>query len=264
MGTLLIVNATMGLIDDCIECFSTRCFYEVLKISKDAVDTQIKKSYRKISLKVHPDRALATDKELATTKFQVLSKVTKILLDKDQRSLYDETGQVLDDCDNDDVINLKNWNDYFKSLYKLDISDVKKFHAEYRYSDIEVEDLKQNYVDIEGDMNKLFEFQLCSEIDDEPRFRKIIDEAIEKGEVPSFDKYVNESEAKKKKRKNRWVKERKEAKKAIEKMGVSVDQSKEDLSMMIKNKNKSRQDSFLAELEAKYCKPKKKARKKAS
>lgn len=52
-------------------------------------------------------------------------------------------------------------------------------------------------------------------------FRKIIDEAIEKGEVPSFDKYVNESEAKKKKRKNRWVKERKEAKKAIKKMGVS-------------------------------------------
>ena len=69
--TLLAVNATMGLIDDCIECFSTRCFYEVLKISKDAVDTQIKKSYRKISLKVHPDRASATDKELATTKFQV-------------------------------------------------------------------------------------------------------------------------------------------------------------------------------------------------
>ena len=49
----------------------------------------------------------------------MLSKVTKILLDKDQRSLYDETGQVLDDCDNDDVINLKNWNDYFKSLYKV-------------------------------------------------------------------------------------------------------------------------------------------------
>lgn len=44
----------------------------------------------------------------------------------------------------------------------------------------------------------------------------------------------------------------------------TVDQTKEDLSMMIKNKNKSRQDNFLAELEAKYCKPKKKVKKKAS
>ena len=61
----------MGLIDDCIECFSTKCFYEILKISKNAVDAQIKKSYRKISLQVHPDRASATEKELATTKFQV-------------------------------------------------------------------------------------------------------------------------------------------------------------------------------------------------
>jgi len=254
----------MGLIDDCIECFSTKCFYEILKISKNAVDAQIKKSYRKISLQVHPDRASATEKELATTKFQVLSKVTKILLDKDQRSLYDKTGQVFDDCDHNDVSNLKNWNEYFKSLYKLDISDVKKFHAEYRYSDIEVEDLKQNYVDVEGDMNKLFEFQLCSEIDDEPRFRKIIDEAIEKGEVPSFDKYVNESEAKKKKRKKRWAKERKEAEKAKKKIGVSVDQSEDELRMMIKNNNKARQENFLADLEAKYCKPKKKVKKKAS
>lgn len=40
-------------------------------------------------------------------------------MDKDQRSLYDKTGQVFDDCDHNDVSNLKNWNEYFKSLYKV-------------------------------------------------------------------------------------------------------------------------------------------------
>ena len=62
----------MGLIDDCLENFSTKCLYEVLELSKDAADKEIKTSYRKISLKVHPDRASAIDKEIATTKFQVI------------------------------------------------------------------------------------------------------------------------------------------------------------------------------------------------
>ena len=42
----------------------TKNLYEILGVSKDATDDEIKKSYRKLSLKYHPDRqAGKTDKE---------------------------------------------------------------------------------------------------------------------------------------------------------------------------------------------------------
>lgn len=52
----------------------------------------VKKAYYKLSLKVHPDRASTSEKEDATTKFQVLGKIYSVLSDKERRTLYDQTG----------------------------------------------------------------------------------------------------------------------------------------------------------------------------
>ena len=52
----------------------------------------VKKAYRRLSLKVHPDRVGKKEKKAATCKFQVLGKVYSILSDKDKRAVYDETG----------------------------------------------------------------------------------------------------------------------------------------------------------------------------
>jgi len=59
----------MGLFDQCRELFKTACLYEVLGITKEATDVEIRRSYYKVSLQVHPDRA--PEDPGATEKFQV-------------------------------------------------------------------------------------------------------------------------------------------------------------------------------------------------
>lgn len=59
----------MGLLERCHELFKTSDLYEVLGVSRDATETEIRRSYYKVSLKVHPDRA--PEDPLATETFQV-------------------------------------------------------------------------------------------------------------------------------------------------------------------------------------------------
>ena len=54
----------------------------------------MKRGYHKLSLKVHPDRVSAEEKDEATKKFQALGQVYSILSDKDKRAVYDETGKL--------------------------------------------------------------------------------------------------------------------------------------------------------------------------
>lgn len=63
-------TVVMGLLERCQELFRTSNLYEVLGIKKDAAEGEIRRSYYKVSLKVHPDRA--PDDPLATEKFQVI------------------------------------------------------------------------------------------------------------------------------------------------------------------------------------------------
>jgi len=61
-------------------------FYDVLGVSKDANETDIKKAYRSLSLKYHPDR---NPDEEATRKFQEINEAYETLGDKSKRQQYD-------------------------------------------------------------------------------------------------------------------------------------------------------------------------------
>lgn len=67
--------------------------YDVLAIAKDATAEQIKKAYRKLAMKHHPDKG---GDEL---QFKELSKAYSVLSDEDKRKRYDETGQVEEERD---------------------------------------------------------------------------------------------------------------------------------------------------------------------
>jgi molecular chaperone DnaJ len=67
------------------------CYYEVLSVSKDASTTEIKKAYRKLAIKYHPDKNPG-DKE-AEDKFKVINEAYAVLSDDQKRQLYDMYGK---------------------------------------------------------------------------------------------------------------------------------------------------------------------------
>lgn len=65
-------------------------YYSMLGVKKEASDTEIKKAYRKLAMKYHPDHAKG-DKS-AEEKFKKISEAYAVLSDKDKRKEYDTFG----------------------------------------------------------------------------------------------------------------------------------------------------------------------------
>ena len=66
-----------------------RDYYEVLGVSKDASEDEIKKAYRKLAKKYHPDVNKAAD---AAEKFKEVNEAYEVLSDSQKRSTYDQFG----------------------------------------------------------------------------------------------------------------------------------------------------------------------------
>ena len=69
-----------------------RDYYEVLGVSKDADDATIKKAYRQLAKKYHPDMNPG-DKE-AEKKFKEASEAYAVLSDPEKRRQYDQFGHA--------------------------------------------------------------------------------------------------------------------------------------------------------------------------
>jgi len=67
------------------------CYYEVLEVSKDCSGAELKKSYRKLAMKYHPDRNPGDDE--AEEQFKVVNEAYQVLSDEEKRSIYDRYGK---------------------------------------------------------------------------------------------------------------------------------------------------------------------------
>ena len=72
---------------------SQKDYYEVLGVDKGAETKQIKKAYKRLAMKHHPDRN-ADNKEAAETKFKEIQKAYAILSDDQKRQAYDQFGHA--------------------------------------------------------------------------------------------------------------------------------------------------------------------------
>lgn len=115
----------MSTLDMCMKYYGTADIYEVFNLSKqssqsqseydglrsicDAVGrvkkyyfhsffTQIQKAYHHLSLETHPDRVALVQREIATRKFQILSKLYGILTNTEKRKLYEDEGVIEEDA----------------------------------------------------------------------------------------------------------------------------------------------------------------------
>lgn len=67
-------------------------YYQVLGVPRDATPEQIKKAYRRLAMKYHPDVADAPD---AAEKFKEIGEAYEVLHDPNKRSMYDRGGDPL-------------------------------------------------------------------------------------------------------------------------------------------------------------------------
>lgn len=70
---------------------SKRDYYDILGVSKGAGKEEIKKAYRKLAMKYHPDRNPGPDGE---AKFKEASEAADVLLNDEKRSRYDQFGHA--------------------------------------------------------------------------------------------------------------------------------------------------------------------------
>ena len=68
-----------------------RDYYEVLGVDKNASDDELKRAYRKLAKKYHPD-ANPDNKKEAEAKFKEISEAYEVLSDKQKRQMYDQFG----------------------------------------------------------------------------------------------------------------------------------------------------------------------------
>jgi DnaJ family protein C protein 9 len=126
-------------------------------------------------------------------------------------------------------------------------------------------------------MDGIFEeVMLSNPLEDEDRFRAMIDEEIDEKRVEAYEAYIKESKTKRKKRVAEAKKEAKEAMQMAEELGVKDKlfgngkggakkgkkgggEDTSGLAALIQQRQKERSGNFLADLEAKYA-PKKKGK----
>lgn len=251
--------------------------YAILSLDEQATQDQIKTAYRKAALKHHPDKAAPDDKEAAHTRFQEVAFAYAILSDEKRRRRYDTTGNTSDslDLEDDDF----NWSDFFREQFKNVVTEdtINSFAQTYKNSDEERGHVLAAYEKHAGNMDRLYQDIMLSDVlEDDDRFRAIIDKAIADEEVEAHRKYTHESEKSRKARlttaRKRREKEAKEAEKASQeladskkapssKAGKKGEGDLSDLAALIQQRQKGRAEGFFDHLEAKYAAPPAKGKK---
>ncbi|KAI0190315.1 hypothetical protein F4808DRAFT_453886 [Astrocystis sublimbata] len=244
--------------------------YEVLRLERTATADQVKAAYRKLALKNHPDKVSEDQKQKAHETFQSIAFAYAVLSDPARRKRYDETGSTSESIVDADGFS---WSDFYREQFRDAISNdaIEKFAAQYKGSDEERDDVLVAYEENEGDMDAIYETVMLSNVlEDDERFREIIDHAIAKKDVPVFKAYAKETKKSRQARIKAAQSEATEAEDYAKELGIhdklfgdkkekgkgkgkggKTESSEDQLAALIR-RNQQTRGSFLDNLEAKY------------
>lgn len=108
-------------------------FYEILGVSKDATQKEIKAAYRKLSRKWHPD--INPGNKDAESKFKEIVSAHEVLGNEKKRKLYDEFGEegLQTGFDAEKAREYKQWSSPGQGAYGMGAQDFGRYHS---YEDI--------------------------------------------------------------------------------------------------------------------------------
>lgn len=98
-------------------------YYKILGVSPDASEEEIKKAYRKLAHKYHPDKPGGDEQ-----KFKEINEAYQVLSNKEKRAQYDKFGKVFDDN-----VNVGDWANY--TNFDFSNFDFKDFNWQNNFSD---------------------------------------------------------------------------------------------------------------------------------
>lgn len=114
---------------------TVRNYYETLNVERTATDSQIKKSFRSLAVRYHPDKNKSADAE---TTFREIAEAYSVLSDKERRRLYDNMGHEAflqteisvdpEDEDEDDAGFHFSFSDYFQDFDDDPFGEEPHFH----------------------------------------------------------------------------------------------------------------------------------------
>eukprot|EP01006_Ploeotia_vitrea_P061976 TRINITY_DN7979_c0_g1_i1.p1 TRINITY_DN7979_c0_g1~~TRINITY_DN7979_c0_g1_i1.p1 ORF type:complete len:236 (-),score=37.83 TRINITY_DN7979_c0_g1_i1:77-784(-) len=91
-------------------------YYELLGVPKTATSKEIKKAYRTLALKWHPDKN-PENKQEAAEKFKLIAEAYEVLSDDDKRRQYDSGGMDAFSGSNEEHFHFTNPDDIFKQFF---------------------------------------------------------------------------------------------------------------------------------------------------
>ena len=98
-------------------------YYQILGVKKDATEDQIKKAYRKLARKLHPDLN-PNDKE-ANKKFQQVNEANEVLSDPEKRKKYDQYGKDWQHADHFEQAGRSQQRGHSKEKFSGDFSEAE-------------------------------------------------------------------------------------------------------------------------------------------
>ena len=196
---------------------ASKSLYETLGVKDDADAAEIKRAYLKLARETHPDKC--GNDEAATARFQELGRAYSVLKDQAKRQLYDQAG-IVDDgtsLNADGAPWEQVWRDFFSQVTTEKLDELA---AEYRGSEDELADLHRAYTDAKGDLDGVMEAMMHCTAEDEPRYRQLLQAAIDAGKLRKYRAFTHEAKTKQQRRAGRAKQEAAEAEEHARELGL--------------------------------------------